>query len=47
MKEHNIKKLNRCIYKYICMKKLINICFQNNNFIKRLFTVYFEFIEAK
>ena len=47
MKENNIKCLNRIIYKYICMKKLINIFFQNDNFIKRLFTVYFEFIEVK
>ena len=47
MKENNIKSLNRSIYKYFCIKKLIDICFQNNYFIKRLFTVYFEFIEAK
>ena len=47
MKENNIKCLNRIIYKYICMKKLINIFFQNNNFIRILFTVYFEFIEDK
>ena len=47
MKENNIRSLNRSIYKYICMKKLINIFIQNNNFIKRLFVVYFEFIEAK
>ena len=47
MKENNIKCLNRSIYKYICMKKLINIFFQNNQFIKILFTVYFEFIEGK
>ena len=43
-KQNNIKSLNRSIYKYFCIKKLINICFQNTNFIKRLFTVYFEFI---
>ena len=47
MKENNIKCLNRIIYKYICMKKLINIFFQNNHFIKISFTVYFEFIEGK
>ena len=47
MKENNIKILNRSIYKYFYMKKLINILFQENDFIKRLFTVYFEFIEAK
>ena len=47
MKENNIRSLNRSIYKYICIKKLINIFIQNNNFIKRLFVVYFEFIEAK
>ena len=47
MKENNIKNLNRSIYKYIYIKKLINIFFQNNNFIKISFIVYFEFIEAK
>ena len=47
MKENNIRSLNRSIYKHICMKKLINIFILNNNFIKKLFVVYFEFIEAK
>ena len=47
MKENNIKSLNRSIYKYFYMKKLINILFLKDNFINRLFTVYFEFIEAK
>ena len=45
--EVDIKILNRSIYKYFYMKKLINILFLKDNFIKRLFTVYFEFIEAK
>ena len=44
MKENNIKSLNRSIYRCIYM---INIFFENNNFIKILFTVYFEFIEDK
>ena len=35
MKENNIKYLNRSIYEFICMKKLINIFYKNNNDIKR------------
>ena len=44
MKENNIKSLNRSTYRCIYM---INIFFENNNLIKILFTVYFEFIEGK
>ena len=47
MKENNIKGWNRSIYKYFFREKLINIFEMYNNFVKRLFTVYFEFIETK